>query len=100
MTEDELDLTGQVLESSVSLGIQINFYRKTGESPIVSAHVDGRHIVTFQVGTSTPVPSSGDECLETEQSRRETVVKQLCGFPLVQQAVVAALVGKLKGRTE
>jgi len=96
MTENDLDLTGQVLESSVSLGIQINFYRKTGEAPIVSAYVDGRHIVTFQVGVSTPLPVDAGTSIETEHSRREQVVKQICDFPLVKDAMRSVLVKKLK----
>lgn len=85
---------GEVLESSVSLGIQINFCEKGGESPIVSAYVDDRHIVTFQVGVSAA--SSCDPGSHTARGQREFVVRQLCEFPLVKQAIIDALVTKMK----
>ncbi len=55
------------------------------QKPLVTAHVDGRHIVSFQVDTGV---LAGPE-------RLELVVRRVCEFELVHAALLGAVVAKL-----
>ena len=72
------------IEAHVDVSV---LFRLTSEQskPLLSAIIDGKHIVSFQVDTGG---ATGDE-------RLTLAVQKLCCFEMVRSALVSALVDKL-----